>query len=110
MAVSDDTSRARLSVPSEPKSTPRSKGPRYLTDLAEGERPSYLATLAGTALAAHTLQHVLENSEAAHGAQAEGLAVPTGHWPLTTAQTNSLYAALHHLRYYVESIRSEQGG
>jgi hypothetical protein len=38
------------------------------------------------------------------------LPAPTGHWPLTTAQTNGLYAALDHLRQYVESLRSEPGG
>jgi hypothetical protein len=108
MADSDDTVVASPKVPNEePRTSPLGR-PFYPSDDAD-PRQSLQGRLAGISMAINVLTGLLANSESFRDLQACNMPTGEGEWPLPPTCVEGVFAAVHFLSLYAESLSYRLG-
>lgn len=113
MAISDDTAVVCPKVPTEePRTSPQTNPlgrPFYLSDEAEDSRQRLQGRLAGISMSINVLTGLLANSESFRDLQACQMPVDEGERPLPPTCVEGLFAAVHFLSLYAESLSYQLG-
>lgn len=109
MAISDDTAVYGPKVPNpEPRTSPLGR-PFYLTDDEADPRANLSIDLAGISMAINVLNGLLANSESFRDRQACGAPEQDGERPLPPTCVEGVFAAVHYLSRYAESLSYRMG-
>lgn len=105
MADQDHTADYCPKVPSpeEPRTNPLGR-PFYPTNDDANPQANLFADLAGISMAINVLNSILAQSEGFRDQQACGMAAQDGEWPLPPTCVEGVFAAVHYLSRYAESI------
>jgi hypothetical protein len=111
MATRDDTADYGPKVPSpeEPRTSPLGR-PFYPTDDDADPQANLFADLAGISMAINVLNGMLAHSESFRDQQACGVLAQEGEWPLPPTCVEGVFAAVHYLSRYAESMSYRLGG
>lgn len=108
MATPDHTALVRPPNPSRGNTTHSPGRPFASRDAVGATRTHVLIRLAAVSLAINKLISLIADSEVVQGAQAFGMAVDCGAWPLTPASKERLVSAIGFPNPYAETLRHEQ--
>ncbi|WNL44642.1 hypothetical protein RKE25_14570 [Dyella sp. BiH032] len=108
MAISDDTAVVCPKVPMEPRTSPLGRS-FYPMDDDAPPQVNLSADLAGISMAINVLNGLLANSEAFRDRQACGVPEQEGEWPLPPMCVEGVFAAVHYLSRYGESLSYRLG-
>lgn len=109
MAISDDTAVSCPKVPNpEPRTSPLGR-PFYPTDDEADPRTNLSFDLAGISMAINVLNGLLANSESFRDRQACDAPIEDGEWPLPPTCVEGVFAAVHYLSRYAETLSYRMG-